>query len=47
MNHDHELLIDEIGYANRADLRGPMPEFPALVSATGPSGVQGGKLVWT
>ena len=29
MNHDHELLHEEIVHANRADLRGPIPEFLA------------------
>jgi site-specific recombinase XerD len=29
MNHDHELLNEEIVHATRADLRGPIPEFLA------------------
>jgi hypothetical protein len=26
MNHDHELLREEIVYASRTELRGPIPE---------------------
>src|SRR6184192_3929203 len=29
MDHDHELLREEIVYANRTELRGPIPEFLA------------------
>jgi len=29
MDHDHELLREEIVYANRTELRGPIPELLA------------------
>jgi hypothetical protein len=29
MDHDHELLREEIVYASRSELRGPIPEFLA------------------
>jgi hypothetical protein len=38
MDHDHELLHEEIVYASRTELRGPIPEFLAKKRARASAG---------
>jgi hypothetical protein len=42
MDHDHELLREEIVYANRTELRGPIPEFLAKKRAEQAPGTAAG-----
>jgi site-specific recombinase XerD len=42
MDHDHELLREEIVYANRTELRGPVPEFLAKKRAEQAPGTAAG-----
>src|SRR2546430_17057493 len=42
MDHDNELLREEIVYANRTELRGPVPEFLAKKRAEQAPGTAAG-----